>query len=89
MDVATHGRVSISEAEAKRAYRVLQAVWIVASAKHKDAIADDVERLGETLKAAIDASDWQAARTATEDCRRWLQTMAGVINSRMTRVFEL
>lgn len=82
------GRATLSEAEARRAHRVLQAIWVIASARQNDAVAEDVARLGDDLRRAIDASDWRAARDAVEAVRAWLSTMAGVVGSRMTRVFD-
>ena len=79
---------TISEEDARRAHRVLRAVWMIASARHEDAVAADVARLGESLRQAIDAHDWRAARTAVDEVRAWMATMAGVIASRMTRVFD-
>jgi hypothetical protein len=79
---------TISEEDARRAHRVLRAVWMIASARHEDAVAADVARLGESLRRAIDAHDWRAARLAVDEVRAWMATMAGVIASRMTRVFE-
>jgi hypothetical protein len=89
VDVAGQSaRTSLSEAEARRAHRVLQAIWIIASAQHDDAVAADVKRLGAALKQAIEDCDWKAAHAATDECRRWLATMAGVVTARMTRVFD-
>ena len=78
----------ISEPEARRAHKVLRAVWVIASARHEDAVAGEVARLGEDLRAAIEARDWVAAATAVDAVRTWMTTMAGVVTSRMTRVFE-
>lgn len=82
------GGRSISEPEARRAHKVLQAVWVIVSAQHDDAVAADVARLGEPLRAAIDAGDWAAAAEAVAAVRAWMLTMAGVVTSRMTRVFD-
>jgi hypothetical protein len=88
MDAIMPGGRSISEPEARRAHKVLRAVWMIVSARQDDAIADDVARLGEPLRAAIEARDWAAAAEAVDAIRAWMLTMAGVVTSRMTRVFE-
>jgi len=79
---------TISEANAVRAHKVLRAVWTIVSAQSDDAIAEDVARLGEPLRAAIERRDWAAAAVAVDAVRSWMLTMAGVVTSRMTRVFE-
>jgi hypothetical protein len=67
---------------------VLQAVWVIVSSRHNDAVAADVAAMGERLRAAIDASDWAAAALATDQVRVWLSTMAGVVTSRLTHSFS-
>ena len=62
---------------------------MITSAMQTDEVAADVERLGDSLKKAIDGANWQAAKIAVDDCRQWMSTMAGVVTSRMTRVFDL
>jgi hypothetical protein len=88
MDAIMPGGRSIPEAEARRAHKVLKAVWMIVSAQHEDAVAADVARLGEPLRAAIEAGDWKAAAEAVDAVHAWMLTMAGVVTSRMTRVFE-
>lgn len=76
------------EREARRAHRVLQAIWIIVSAQSNDAVARDVAELGEKLKTSIDSGDSNATRDAMEECRSWLSTMAGVVTARMQHAFE-
>lgn len=78
----------LSENEARRAHRCMQAVWLIVSARHDDALAKDVARLGEKLKSAIDHADWQAAHRAREEIRSWLSVSAGVVLARLQHVFE-
>lgn len=79
---------AVAPEDARRAHRALQAIWMIVSARTDDALARDVARLGERLRAAIDAGDWDAAGAVIEDTRAWLSTMAGVVTARLTRVFE-
>lgn len=79
----------VTEAQARRAHRVLQAVWVLASAQHNDAVARDVAALGERLKVSIDGADWEGAAAAMREVQAWLATMAGVITSRMQKVFDV
>lgn len=79
---------SISAEDANRALRVLKAVWMIVSARHEDAVAVDVSRLGERLRTAIDAGDWVEAAAAADAVRSWMATMAGVVTSRMVNAFE-
>jgi hypothetical protein len=78
----------VTEAEARRAHRVLQAIWMIASAQHNDSVARDVAALGEELRSHIDASDWTRAAQSIAKVQSWLATMAGVVTSRMQKVFE-
>ena len=80
--------MTIPEADARRAHRVLQAVWVIVSAQHNDALARDVAALGEKMRANIDAGDWKAAAATVEECNTWLATMAGVVTARMQQVFS-
>jgi hypothetical protein len=73
---------------AAQAYRVLRAIWVIVSASQRDAVARDVEAMGERLRAAIERGDRQAAAAAVRDVRSWLATMAGVVASRMVQAFE-
>ena len=61
---------------------------MIASAQHNDAVARDVAALGEELRAHIDAADWARAAQAIAKVQSWLATMAGVVTSRMQKVFE-
>lgn len=76
------------ENEARRAHRVLQAIWVIVSAQSNDAVARDVAELGEKLRGSLDSGDFAATREAMEECRAWLSTMAGVVTARMQNVFE-
>jgi hypothetical protein len=67
---------------------VLQAIWLIASAQHNDAVARDIAELGEELRAHIDAADWAKAAQSIAQVRSWLATMAGVVTSRMQKVFD-
>jgi len=79
---------SLDEASAKRAHRVLQAMWLIASSRHDDAVARDIAELGSRLKSHIEAHQWDQARTTVDEARSWLASMAGVITSRMQNAFE-
>jgi hypothetical protein len=78
----------VSEEKARKAHRCLQGVWLIVSANHDDALARDVAALGERLKAAIEASDWQGAHDCCEEIRSWLSISAGTVISRLQHVFE-
>jgi hypothetical protein len=79
--------MSVDLADAERAQRVLRAVWVIVEAQHRDAVADEVARLGEALGAAITSGDRAGCDRALADVRAWLATMAGVVTSRMVQVF--
>ncbi len=87
-DYVSTERTTISEDDARRAHKVLQAVWVIVSSRHNDAVAQDVAAMGGRLRAAIDARDWTAAAVANEQVRTWLTTMAGVVTSRLTHSFS-
>lgn len=76
-------------AQAQRAYRVLRALWVIVSASHEDAVARDVAGMGERLRAALERGDRAAAAAALRDVRSWLETMAGVVTSRLCQAFEV
>jgi len=78
---------TISEHDARRAHRVLKAIWVIVAAQHDDALAREVAALGERLRGSIDSGDWSSASAAVDDCNRWLSTMAGVVASRMQQAF--
>jgi len=78
---------TISEHEARRAHRVLKAIWVIVAAHNDDALAREVAALGERLRASIDAGDWASAGAAVDDCNRWLTSMAGVVAARMQQAF--
>jgi hypothetical protein len=69
--------------DARRARRVLRGVWAIVEARQRDAVADEVARLGEELGAAIEREDPAAAAAALAKVRAWMATMAGVVTSRM------
>jgi N-acyl-D-aspartate/D-glutamate deacylase len=79
---------TITEAAARRAHRVLRAVWMILSAYHEDALAAEVARMGERLRRSLDDGDLAGAAEAIGEVRAWMATMAGVVTSRMTRVFD-
>ena len=78
----------LDPAEVDEQLRVLRAIWVLVSARVRDDLGRQVAELGEKLQAARDAEDWQACREVLDDVRQWLATMAGVVTSRMTRVFD-
>ncbi len=69
--------------DARRAQRVLRGVWVIVEARQRDAVADEVARLGEALGGAIERRDEAAIARALSDVRGWMATMAGVVTSRM------
>jgi hypothetical protein len=85
---ATDRSPTISEADARRAHRVLQSVWVIVSARQDDAVAADVARMGDRLRRALDARDWPEAAASVAEVRAWLATMAGVVTARLTHVFD-
>jgi hypothetical protein len=74
--------------DARRAQRVLRAVWIIVEARQRDAVAAEVARLGEALGGAIERGDRAAADAAIAAVRAWLATMAGVVTSRLIHAFD-
>jgi N-acyl-D-aspartate/D-glutamate deacylase len=79
---------AITEAAARRAHRVLRAVWMIVSSHHDDALAAEVARMGERLRQSIDDGDLPGAAAAVAEVRAWMATMAGVVTSRMTHAFD-
>jgi len=73
---------------AKLAHRSLQAVWIIVSAGHEDAVADEVAAMGTKLSDAIERRDQADCKAATEEVRSWLTTSAGVVLGRLEHVFR-
>ena len=69
--------------DARRAQRVLRAVWVIVEARQRDAVADEVARLGERIGAAIERRDPTALLSSLAEVRTWTATMAGVVTSRM------
>lgn len=84
------GRPSeVSDREAERAHRALRGVWLLVSAFHRDAVADEVAEMGARLRGAIDRGDGREAAAIIREVRSWLATRTGVVASRMCQVFEL
>jgi hypothetical protein len=80
--------MAIDLEDARRAQRVLRAVWVIVEARQRDAVAAEVARLGEALGAALERGDRAAAETALAEVRAWLATMAGVVTARLIHAFD-
>ena len=76
------------QAKAKKAHEVLRACWVLVSTSHRDSVADDVERMGKALAAALEAKDWAQCDVVIEEARVWLKQFAGVVMTRGEYVFE-
>jgi hypothetical protein len=78
----------VSMDAARRAQRALRAVWLIVSARHEDALAEEVERMGQELARAIQARDLAACADSIDEARAWLSTSGGVVLARLQHVFE-
>src|SRR5688572_24953261 len=67
--------------------RMWRGVWLIVSAHGRDALTDEVLRMGVALREAIDHRDRAAAFEVIERMHQWLERLAGMLVARVTAPF--
>lgn len=73
------------------ARRVLRACWTIVAAGHRDAVANDVEKMGKALGEALEAGDFgrcEEVLAEVNSLNSWMH-LAGVIMGQREHVFDV
>lgn len=73
---------------AELALEALRACWTIVSAQHRDAVADNIERMGAALSAALEAENWELCEEVIGEARVHLHQFGGVLMARCEHVFR-
>ena len=80
--------VDDSKLRAEQALTALRACWTIVSAQYRDAVSDNIERMGAQLSAAIEADDWDACEQVIDEARAHMQQFGGVLMARCEHLFR-
>ena len=88
LDLFRRPRRAPNARELDQILQIWRGVWLIVSARGKDELTLEVERLGDAMKRAAASRDPAAILAAVTNAYAWLQTLAGTVTAMLTAPFR-